>query len=127
MVTSTVLPLHRSNKAYCAQATLATAVSQGVLTRSRFSFYPGHPLYHLFFVGKWPIASLLIFNRFEKKSANLLRIGFLRLLALSTTMELCSLSVPVVLHIMAYNCRILEVELLADLVDLILRNKLDLA
>ena len=54
-------------------------------------------------------------------------ISFLRLLAFSTNKGFFSLSVSVILQVMAYSCSILEVELLADLVDLILRNKLDLA
>ena len=127
IVMSTVLPLHRSSQAYCAQATLATTLSQGILTRSRFSFYPGHPLYHLFFIGNWPVTALLISSQFERRSTNLLCACFLRLLALSTTTDILLLSAPVILQIMGYCGSTSEMGLLADLVDLILRNKLELA
>jgi hypothetical protein len=53
------LPLHNTNVFFCKQATLAKDVSLGYLTACRFSYYPGHPLLHLYSVGKWAIAALL--------------------------------------------------------------------
>ena len=51
--------LHRSAEGFCKQATLAVTVAGGMLTCGRVSWYPGHPLLHLYKVGKWPVAALV--------------------------------------------------------------------
>ena len=48
---------HRSNSAYCVHAQLSWAISSGLLTRNKFNWYPGHPMIHLHYVGKWTTLS----------------------------------------------------------------------
>ena len=58
MVMHTTLPLH-NNHNFCNHAKLARSMTNGTFSKSRFCHYPGHPLHHLFYVGRWPVMTLL--------------------------------------------------------------------
>ena len=59
VVMSSFLPTHMSDPRYCEHAKLTWLISTGHLTRSRYNWFPGHPLVHHFFVGKWNTLAVL--------------------------------------------------------------------
>ena len=59
VVMSSFLPTHMSDPRYCKHAKLTWLVSNGHLTRNRFNWFPGHPLVHHFYVGKWSTLAVL--------------------------------------------------------------------
>ena len=56
------LSLHRSDHRFCQHARLAIAASKGTLSISRFAWYPGHPVWHLFYVGRWAVSALMVLH-----------------------------------------------------------------
>jgi hypothetical protein len=63
LVMQTYFTVHSSSITFCKQARLATYMSGGTLTTTRFSWYPGHPMFHLFYIGRWPCLALLALHR----------------------------------------------------------------
>ena len=73
------LSQHRSNTAYCKHAALTKTYSAGHLTKNRFNWYPGHPMVHLSYVGKWTTLSLM---KLHYKSRSDLQVAYRLLLVL---------------------------------------------
>ena len=59
LIMQTYFAVHSSSISFCKQARLATYLSGGTLTTTRFSWYPGHPKFHLFYIDRWPCLALL--------------------------------------------------------------------
>jgi hypothetical protein len=97
-----LLPLHNTNVLFCKQATLAREVSLGYLTACRFSYYPGHPLLHLYSVGKWAIATLLRLKKQDRADIWQLFEEYHRALALIVLFKDLEISASIVLAILDF-------------------------
>ena len=126
LVMSTFLPTHVSNSMYCAQAKLAVSTSHGTLVATRWSYYPGHPLFHLHYVGRWPVLALLGFKLLHWAARSRLLLNFTRVCAIARCSNFRNLTSPVVLDILDFfdlQCPEDYFLLLADVYELLLVNK----
>lgn len=126
LVMSTFLPIHVSNSKYCAQAKLAVSTSHGTLSATRWSWYPGHPLFHLHYVGRWPVLALLGFKLLHWAARSRLLLNFTRVCAIAHCSDFRNLTSPVVLDILDFfdlQCPEDYFLLLADVYELLLVNK----
>ena len=129
VVMVSALPLHDSHD-FCRHAKLATSITFGIFSKTRFSYYPGHPLHHFFYVGKWPILALLALRNHEKATWALL-FGILnRTRALSVLDVLSNVDVSTVRDILSFLvppcswCQnILFSDTVEDIVELTLDDK----
>jgi hypothetical protein len=96
------LPLHSTNTLFCKHATLAKDVSLGYLTACRFSYYPGHPLLHLYSVGKWAIATLLRLKKQDRADIWQLFEEYHRALALIALFKDLEVNASIILGILDF-------------------------
>ena len=104
VIMKSVLPLHNLDTAFCEHAILATVVSRGVMTKTRHSFYPGHPRLHLFHLGAWPVLALLALKRQERIESCLVYINLLQLLELTNLQNFGCLDTTTILNILSFQC-----------------------
>jgi hypothetical protein len=105
MVMHTVLPLHSQSLTFCKHARDASELNSGILTRCRFSHYPGHPLTHLFLVGKWPVSALAKLHLEESIAKTMLFVNYHRALALSISLYgFFELNVQVLRCVISFLC-----------------------
>jgi hypothetical protein len=97
-----LLPLHNTNVLFCKHATLARDVSLGYLTACRFSYYPGHPLLHLYCVGKWAVATLLRLKQQDRADVWHLFEEYHRVLALAVLFKDIEVSTSLILAILDF-------------------------
>ena len=102
LVMHSFLPLHCTNTLFCKHATLAKDVSLGYLTACRFSYYPGHPLLHLYSVGKWAIATLLRLKKQDRADVWQLFEEYHRALALIVLFKDLEVNASIVLGILDF-------------------------
>jgi hypothetical protein len=126
----TILPLHSQCLTFCNHAKEACALNSGILTGCRFSQYPGHPLFHLFYTGKWPIAALAFLHLEESIAQTMLFVNYHRILALSLSLfGFFELNIPVLRCVLSFLCHkqvptfAQYSELLDSVLDLVLCNK----
>ena len=128
MLMRSTIPLHSQSFAFCRHARKTIAANSGLLTRSRFSHYPGHPLTHLYYVGRWPVASLATLYDKELEAKTMLFINYNRILALSLSLYgFFELDVPVLRLVLTFLChkRCAEFVQYAELLDSVLELVLD--
>jgi len=124
------LPLHLQSSVFCRHAWKAIEVNSGFLSRDRFSHYPGHPLTHLYFVGKWPVAAMARLYDGELATKTMLFMSYIRVLALSRSLYgFYGLNVPVLRLVLSFLCRqrrarfVQYADLLDSVLNLILSGK----
>ena len=96
------LPLRNTSVLYCKQATLAKDVSLGYLTACRFIDYPGHPLLHLYSIGKWALATLLRLRKQDRADIWQLFEEYHRALALIVLFRDLEINASIVLAILDF-------------------------
>ena len=102
LVMRTFMPLHCSSNYFCTHALKATSVSFGLQTATRFSYYPGHPLLHLYKVGRWPVICLQRLLKQDKSDVAQLLIEYTRalgIIAMFQHHELCGSTIFTILSI----------------------------
>ena len=77
IVMKSYLALHISSVNYCEHAHTSTRVAGGTITRDRFAWYPGHPLYHLFHVGAWKTFATIVLHTHSMYHITSLKDDFL--------------------------------------------------
>ena len=126
MVTHSSLKVHCSNPRFCRQATMARSISLGILTKTRFSHYPGRPSTHLFFVGSWNILGFLMLAKHDHSAINQVLIDFTcarGIIACCKRSEICT---PVILAILCFlpdHALVRQTPLLEELLELLLSNR----
>ena len=102
LVMKTVMPLHCSSNHFCTHALNATSISFGLQTATRFSYYPGHPLLHLYEVGRWPVICLQRLLKQDKSDVAQLLVEYTRALGIIAMFEHLVLCGSTILTILSF-------------------------
>ena len=102
VIMASYLPLHNSDKQFCKQATFANDASPGFLPRSRWSYYPGHPLWHLHYVSRWPVLGLLRLKKQDFMDAAQLFVEYNRAFGVVNLISSPELNSSIILLILSF-------------------------
>ena len=105
IVMRSFLNLRRSDHRFCQHARLAIAASKGTLSISRFAWYPGHPVWHLFYVGKWAVSALMVLHGASVSKLKNMLDSFLPLVLLNALQLPMAASVLVKSFLFATACQ----------------------
>ena len=130
MVMHSSLKVHRSNPRFYAHATMARLTSFGILTKTRFSHYPGRPSSHLFFVGRWNICGLLKLAKHDHRVISQALMDFTcarGIIAWCKPVDLCTPAILVILSFLPDPFQVRHTPILEELLELCLGDKEEVA